>query len=388
MPIIANTTALTVYHCPAFSLDLLSVEDALQRHAFRSIDIGADALSVGWVNVDDMADSAWIISPATKGRFLTFALRVDERKIAPAVFKRHLKEALDEYSINNAQAHISKDRKQEIKEQVRLRLMARAMPAPKTVDVLWDQSTGQVLLFAATEKMRNLFEKWFSATFGAVLEQAFLTYEDGLPAAAELMTWLWKSYEGDGVSGPVAYFDGRVTAYSDQGNAESITGESPALLDMAELKTAISRGCKIVKGKIVIEAGDLEFSMTLDASGNITGFRTPKVDTRVEEGDDPDAIFLEKVYLVQRGLEELQGMFKQFLSATRQKDWASDLKKLAADSGMQKAVQDFTNTLSDGDSITFQPGTKHEVGFEKRDGTLNRLPTPEEAREAAAALAI
>ena len=147
--------------------------DRLVRSAFRDIDQTTDERSFGWVCLEDWLDSRWLSAPPEKAHDLAFTLRLDTRRISPAVMKKHLilalkaeKEALK----SQGKGFLTKDRKMELKDQVRLKLMSRALPVPAVTDVVWNLRTQRVLLASTNSKLRNLFEDLFTLNFELHLE--------------------------------------------------------------------------------------------------------------------------------------------------------------------------------------------------------------------------
>lgn len=150
------------------------VPDRLKRNSFKDIDHTADERSFGWVCFDDMLDANWNSAPPEKGEFITMGLRLDTRRIPPAVLKKHMTLALgdemDRMEQTKGKRYVSRDRKTEIKEQTQLRLMARTLPIPAQFDVLWNVQSGVVYLASIQSKLRALFEDMFTMTFDLHLE--------------------------------------------------------------------------------------------------------------------------------------------------------------------------------------------------------------------------
>ena len=71
-----------------------SIPEKLRQYAFIDIDDIAEERASGWTNFDDMLDTEWRQSPPEKGDFLTFSLRLDTRRIPPAVLRKHVRLAL------------------------------------------------------------------------------------------------------------------------------------------------------------------------------------------------------------------------------------------------------------------------------------------------------
>ncbi len=147
--------------------------ELLRKNAFKDIDHTADERSFGWVCFEDMLDNEWRTAPPEKGAYLAFALRLDTRRIPPAVMKKHVRIALDaekEALKDTGKSFISKDRKKEIAEQVTLKLRARTLPIPAVFDVVWNLTTHQILLNSTNNKLLEMFEDLFTLTFELHLE--------------------------------------------------------------------------------------------------------------------------------------------------------------------------------------------------------------------------
>ncbi|GAB6038554.1 recombination-associated protein RdgC [Fundidesulfovibrio butyratiphilus] len=147
--------------------------ERLAKYAFRDIDDTSDERSYGFVCLEDWLDSHWRAAPPEKAHYMAFSMRLDTRRVSPAVMKKHLllalaaeKQALKEQGKN----FISKDRKQEIKDQTRLKLMARALPVPAVFDVVWNLRDNRVYLATTNSKVRALFEDLFTLAFDLHLE--------------------------------------------------------------------------------------------------------------------------------------------------------------------------------------------------------------------------
>ena len=65
---------------------------------------------------------------------------------------------------------IARDRKNELRDQVKLRLMGRFLPIPAVFDVAWATDTNMVYLASTTTKLIELFMNHFTLTFDLHLE--------------------------------------------------------------------------------------------------------------------------------------------------------------------------------------------------------------------------
>jgi len=147
----------------------------LKRYAFQDIDVlPGEQRSFGWTSFDDMLDTEWTVAPPEKGAYLAFALRLETRRVPPAVLKKHHGLALREEKRRMAELgkqFISRERKKELREQVQLRLMQHFLPIPAIFDVIWATDANLVYFATAQRKMLDIFEEYFTKCFELPLEQ-------------------------------------------------------------------------------------------------------------------------------------------------------------------------------------------------------------------------
>lgn len=149
------------------------IPDLLIKHAFKDIDHNADERSWGWVCFDNMLDPDWRTAPPEKAAYFAFSLRLDTRRIPPAVFKKHFALAVaEEERANKEQGRnfVSRDRKKELREQVRLKLLARMLPIPATFDIAWNIEKNLIYFDSTSAKVLEMFSELFTETFDLHLE--------------------------------------------------------------------------------------------------------------------------------------------------------------------------------------------------------------------------
>ena len=151
-----------------------AIPEKLRQFAFMDIDDIAEERAFGWTNFDDMLDTEWKLSPPEKADYLTFSLRLDTRRIPPAVLRKHTRIALREEEMRireQGKKFIPRERKKEIGEQVKLRLMGRFLPIPAEFQVIWNTRSGRVYFASTQTKMIELFLELFTRSFDLRLEQ-------------------------------------------------------------------------------------------------------------------------------------------------------------------------------------------------------------------------
>ncbi len=151
-----------------------NIEDVLRKFAIMDIDDTADERAYGWTNFDDMLDLDFAASSPRKSEFIVFAFRLDTRRVAPAIIKKHVTIALrqeEEKMAELGKKYISKDRKKELTEQVKLRLRARTLPVPAVFEVIWDYSRKTIYFASVQRKVIDLFTEYFVRSFDVRIEQ-------------------------------------------------------------------------------------------------------------------------------------------------------------------------------------------------------------------------
>lgn len=312
---LSGSTALTVYK--ADTPDALTAAK-LKQYAFQPIDDLPEPKGWGWTNIDDMFDTEWNSSVPEKGSFVCFGFRIDNRKVSPAILKKHLTEAYRK-ELEKLRAEgkdfISKTRKKELKEQHTQKLLSQTEPAPTSVDVALDSTTGLLYVGTTSSSILASLEEYMETSFGIELrrltlagleEQTGLEDEQPLPVV-QLLSKIYREslsvcYDGHNYTVAEA---GQATLTQDGGSEVSVKN-APESAD-----AGLEAGYSITKLKIQIsqEEEGLEWEFTLNSEFSFFGLKTPKIDK--PEDDDPDAALLEKLYLIGVAVGVMHTLFRQ-----------------------------------------------------------------------------
>jgi hypothetical protein len=144
----------------------------------------------------------------------------------------------------------------------------------------------------------------------------------------EFLTWLWFKSEQTGgrveLSGEraveVLFLDRMTLDLSDSETPQTVTlkGEHSGL---REGLAALREGKKIEEARISLRAGSNDFTLVLKSTWFcFASFKTPPVlPGEAEEG--PEGSFLEKVYLIDEGMEIIDTLFGHFLKLRVSQEW-------------------------------------------------------------------
>jgi DNA recombination-dependent growth factor C len=147
------------------------LSEKIARYSFRNLDEKSiDERSVGWVNVMDMFDSRFAGLDFLKEPYITMSLRVDERKIPATALKQYCLEAEEKIKKDENLEYLPKNRRSDIKDGVRLRLLKRAIPVSRCYDMIWNYSTGLIIFGSTTNRLCDKFVEFFLQTFDIQLQ--------------------------------------------------------------------------------------------------------------------------------------------------------------------------------------------------------------------------
>ncbi len=351
---------------------------ALQGRIFTSIEQSAEEQAEGWTCTDRPDDPAFEASGAfMRDRYLFFTYRRDQRRIPAALLKSHIGRAEGEYLAKRPELkRPPKREREEIKERVRLGLLTRTLPAPATVDLVWQQDSALLNLFSTSAKTMERFEELFAKSFENVRPQLIYPYrraqglldEAGQQQLAalnqagsesvldeiqsnrwlgeEFLLWLLQAgLEGGSfraqVAGPYdegtpfsAWIDDRIQL---QGGGEAgpqkvaVSGSQDSYL---EARSALKSGKTISSAAIYLEKDELQWRFVLNAELFTFGaFKCPPVKLEregVEELSERESAFYERMYLLEAGLQMFDSLYLAFLTERIGAGWAERQQQISA----------------------------------------------------------
>jgi hypothetical protein len=152
----------------------------------------------------------------------------------------------------------------------------------------------------------------------------------------DFLTWLWAASErANGLfSGPSGeefflYMEQKITVVGGEGESMERTVASGRMSELRDARLGLRSGKKVNQAVLRIEQDRDVWQVQLRAEDfTVTGLKSPQSRTRREEGDDPDALFLEKIFLVEKCLGFLDHLFVRFLSARTGPDWDEEVARV------------------------------------------------------------
>ena len=160
-------------------------------------------------------------------------------------------------------------------------------------------------------------------TVSLALGQEFLTW---LWFAAETSNGLFRTREGEAFSVTV---EQKVSVQGGEGEAKETAVCSGPMAELREARLGLRNGKKVNKVKVRIEKDEVSWQVLLDAANfTLQGLKTPKVEMKLEEGEDPDSRILEKIYLLEKCMDYLDTVFTRFLDLRFGPNWPEETTRL------------------------------------------------------------
>ena len=154
---------------PASPLEFIA--ERVAGFSFQDIDDTFDEYSIGWVSVLNMFDAKFQYASYVCGDYVTLSLRIDERKVSPAILKKMVQKEEERIKQERQIPKIGRSLKVEIKERVHTELMRKAVPLPSVYDLCWNLTDSTLLFFTTNKKAHAVLEDYFKESFGMLIRQ-------------------------------------------------------------------------------------------------------------------------------------------------------------------------------------------------------------------------
>lgn len=148
-----------------------AVAEGLSKHRFRPFPNNSeDEESVGWADWRNPlivpADKDWL----RQGRYAVFALRMESRKVPPALVKAHTELRMQKLMKQKDLAFVGREAKLSIEDEVRSELIKQVLPVPRVADVAWDLKGGMLFTTAGSSKAQENLVILMKKSFGVEIQ--------------------------------------------------------------------------------------------------------------------------------------------------------------------------------------------------------------------------
>jgi len=326
--------------------------EAAKLRVFEPLKPEDEALeATGWCVMERPFDLELDSAKIFHDNFVLLGFRVDRYRIPGALLKSQISDEEQKQLARGKKTKLSRNERLEIKDRVVMRLRKKVIPSSKALDVCWHLDSGIVLFFGHSKRMLLDFAALFEKTFGLAL------LEDSPYAAAtraELPRELERAFKQ---IEPISFSSGRkrlgkssIKPESEPEPSETSTAEPEDLLERVEstrflgpefllwlwlraeivnkplslpelgnfevwldnqltLQSAVRAQKFPVRARIAIRNEERDFACVLVAQRYaVASGKIPAVLTK-----DTDDAFQERMTLIERMCQSLDGLFRMFL---------------------------------------------------------------------------
>jgi len=354
------------------------IGECLDKHSFKSIENSAEELAIGWVRTDDYQNTDFAgTQPFRHDHYVSFTLRRDQRRLPTPLLKAY--QQIAEHDFLNANPgffRVPKQKKEDIRDAVRLSLLARALPSPAMYDIVWDTRSGLVTLASLSSKIIDLFETEFKKSFPGLrllmihpfaralrvtpeplteaLEKANLASTESVIDLIRANCWLgqdfllWLLHQTINGSGEqfvttagtfskgdpfTAFMDDRLILQANGETGLQRITVAGAQDGFREVLAALRLGKCITEATIHFEKDENAWKMTLKGElFHFGSFKCPAVqiekDSTVDRDAEVAAVFFERMHLLESGAQLFDSLFANFLGERLSSSWPAILEAI------------------------------------------------------------
>ncbi len=147
-----------------------SFVDSVNRYAFRE-NPGHRFKEplIGWANIFNPDDTDFTLNTFLYDHYIVLTMRSDKKTVNGRFLNIQLERRYREVMNERHLTRLGKQHKAEIKEALEEELLAKALPAVSTYDVVWDINSGEVFVFATTDAAVDYVHGLLHDTFGIIV---------------------------------------------------------------------------------------------------------------------------------------------------------------------------------------------------------------------------
>ena len=166
MSILQGTVSLKRFLVLGPVPDPKDLQAGLVQDQFRPFQDGMEEERAGWCDwrnpLITPPDEDWV----GQERFAVFGLRIDTRRVPPALLKAHVELRLQTLQKEKDLAFIGKEARISLQDEVKLELLRKVLPTPKVIEVAWDLKGGILWTTASSSKAQGALTSLFIKSFG------------------------------------------------------------------------------------------------------------------------------------------------------------------------------------------------------------------------------
>jgi hypothetical protein len=143
--------------------------ESLSHNAFDGFS-GDEGRAAGWISLEHILDIEFSAEKNVRGPFLAFGLRLDQRRVPPALYKAHC--AIEIKAALEVSEHdrLSGAEKREIRRRVKQQLIEEVTPASRAIGLFWHRKQRCLHVNATSRTVLAEIEELFDRSFELSLE--------------------------------------------------------------------------------------------------------------------------------------------------------------------------------------------------------------------------
>ncbi len=152
----------------------------------------------------------------------------------------------------------------------------------------------------------------------------------------EFLTWLWyrsearpDAFADNSGNAFEVYMEHRVVVQGGEGDKLETASVSGTLSPLREARFGLATGKKVTRATVRLEQDGMGSRLSLKAEDFAVGLKGPKLE-RAEPDDDPDALLLERLFLIDNCMALFDSLYASFLRlrlSPQWKDEAQDVRR-------------------------------------------------------------
>lgn len=270
------------------------------EYAFASIDHTPEEQAFGLVSLQDY--EAGLQTPLTLGDYTFLRLRIDTRRIPPAVLKRRQDQVLArERAILSRQGkkRISWERRNQLRQKVRQELLWQTEPTPKTIGLVL--APGELWAMTVQECELHIVEQLMGRLLAATLLPVELCLAPHMQHRELAKEFLSTLYRLGRINKEQASARGLSNVWLAR-SQESITLRTQSQMSWPELSLGLSRGARINQADLELRAGSETYTFQLRPNWSVSRLKVPALQGSLEDRLLQKAGHLQQVF---RALDSL-----------------------------------------------------------------------------------
>ncbi len=165
------------------------------------------------------------------------------------------------------------------------------------------------------------------------MDTVYLGQGSDIILGQDFLTWLWYKSETAGNDAFqtkegrhfMVHMEQRICVQGGEGESLDTATVSGPMSELREARLGLATGKKVTRALLRFERESETWLLTLKAEDfAFSGMKTPTVEKN-DAKDDPDALFLEKMYLLEACLEMLDILYQRFLEIRLSPEWEREI---------------------------------------------------------------